>query len=70
MAKVTYEGPTRRDDTTGQIVVDRVVFRKDLPVEVDDEKLLKELREGSDRLQGHKFTVSGGGGGGTTAKGR
>jgi hypothetical protein len=55
---VTYDGPTRRDDSSGTFVIDGVVLRKGMPVAVSNTDLVAELESGSDRTTGHKFTVS------------
>jgi len=58
MANVTYEGPSSRSDSSTVVYVDDQRFEAGFPVDVKDDELVAELREGSsERLKGHKFTV-------------
>ena len=43
----------------GAVIVDGVEFPPGRPVEVEDEELVEELREGSDRLSEFEFEVDG-----------
>lgn len=58
MAKVTYKGASARGDSSTVFYLDGVRLEKGIETEVPAE-LAKELREGSDRLAGHKFEVAG-----------
>ena len=51
MARVTYKG----DDEA--VYVGGTRFEREVPVEVEDEELVQELREGSDRLSEFEFEV-------------
>ena len=56
---VKYLGPTRKDNPSDSVVIDGIEFRKGVEVSVDNDDLVQELREGSDRLKGYKFEVGG-----------
>ena len=54
---VKYLGTTRKDNPSDAVVIDGVEFRKGKETTVDNDDLVAELREGSDRLKGFKFEV-------------
>ena len=58
MTTVTYKGHVDRSGRQATYV-DGVRFETGVPVEVEDDELVKELREGSERLSGHEFEVEG-----------
>ncbi len=57
-SNVTYDGATKREDTSTVFIVDGERFVKGKTRELDNPDLEKELGEStSERLKGHKFTV-------------
>lgn len=56
--KVMYEGPRSRDNESSILYVDGFRFTAGFATEVNDDELLTEIREGSDRLKGYKLEVA------------
>lgn len=54
MAKVTYDGPTKRGASHTGIRVGKVMLLKGVETDVTDEEVLARLTAG---IEGHKFTV-------------